>query len=222
MANAPVSVSWDGTNLNFTGPSGDLLFQVDGTYRQIPTVTGTAPTSVTVTPAQLNVVVARINSLRTYLADGMLQIGTLAISATAEKFKTTTTAIYTIGGAIYAKAATDELVFSAANTINTAGAATTAHWGVWLVEIGVDGNVHTKPGGGLADQDYATEALAIAALPSVTASHVQIGYITVQGLASTAWTATTSNLTAGAGAGNCTARTFYDLPAVKTLPAAIS
>ena len=222
MAQTPVTVTWDGTNLNFSGASGELLFQVDGTYRQIPTMAGTAPTTVTATPAQLNLAVATINGLRSYLADALLQIGTITVSATAEKFKTTTEALYTIAGLTYAKAATDDLVFSTANTINTAGAATTAHWGVWLVEIGVDGLVHTKPGGGLADQDYATEALAIAALPAATASHVQLGYITVQGLASTAWTCTTSNLTVGAGAGNCTARSFYDLPAAKTLPAAIA
>lgn len=222
MAQTPVTWTWDGTHLNAVGNDGALLFQADGAARELLTVGLTGQETLTVTPAQLNVAVARINSLRSYLADGMLQIGTITVDATAEKFKSTTVAIYTIGGAIYSKAATGELVFSAANTINTAGAATTAHWGVWLVEIGVDGNVHTKPGGGLADQDYATEALAIAALPAATASHIQLGYITVQGLASAAWTCTSSNLTVGAGAGNCTARTFYDLPAVKALPAAIA
>ncbi|MCR4339255.1 MAG: hypothetical protein NUW01_05125 [Gemmatimonadaceae bacterium] len=162
------------------------------------------------------------NDLRTYVSDQMLAIATITVSATAEKFKTTTTAIYRIAGTHYTKAATDNLVFSAANTINTAGAATTAHWGVWLVQIDSAGTVSTKPGGGLADQDYADEATAIAALPAVDASNIQLGYITVQGLASTAWTATTSNLTVGGGAGNCTARNFYDLPAAASLPAAVT
>jgi hypothetical protein len=165
-----------------------------------------------------------INGLRTWLADGLLQIGTLLISATAEKFKTTTTLIYTIAGLPYTKTATDDLVFSAANTINTAAAAGTNHWGAWIVEIGVDGSFHTKPAAftSAADMDYADEASAIAALPAATASHVQVGYITVQSLDTTDWVANTDNLTEGVGAGNCTSGNFYDLPGAKSLPAALA
>lgn len=166
---------------------------------------------------------AKVNGLRSYLADGMLAIGTLTVSGgDATKFKTTTIAAYTISGATYTKAATDSLVFTTAGTINVAGAATTAHWGAWLVQINAAGTISTKAvGGGTTDQDYATEALAIAALPAVDASNIQLGYITVQGLASTGWVAATGNLTVGGGAGNVTARSFYNLPAAKTLPAAL-
>lgn len=163
------------------------------------------------------------NAIRSYLADGMLTIATLTVSGgDATKFKTTSIAAYTIAGVTYTKAATDSLVFATAGTVNVAGAATTAHWGAWLVQIDAAGTVTTKAvGGGTTDQDYATEALAIAALPAVTAANIQLGYITVQGLASTSWVAITSNLTVGGGAGNVTARSFYNLPAVKTLPAAL-
>lgn len=163
------------------------------------------------------------NAIRDYLADGMLNHGTITVSAgDATKFKTTTIAAFTIAGVTYTKAATDALVFSTAGTINTAGAATTAHWGAWLVQIDAAGTISTKAvGGGTTDQDYATEALAIAALPAVDAGNIQLGYITVQGLASTEWVAATGNLTVGGGAGNVTARSFYNLPAVKTLPAAL-
>lgn len=163
-------------------------------------------------------VTSMINGLRTYLADGMLAIGTLTISAAAEKFKTTTSAIYTIAGLAYTKAATDNLVFSAADTINTGAAAGTL-WGIWLVQIDAAGAISTKPGA--ADMTYANEAAAIAALPAVDASNVQLGYITVQALEATDWVANTDNLTVGGGAGNCTARSFYDLPAAKSLPAAL-
>jgi hypothetical protein len=166
--------------------------------------------------------VAWLDQLRTYLADGMLQIGTLLIDAVPEKFKTTTTLIYTIAGLPYTKAATTALVFSAANgTINLAGAAGTGHWGVFLVQTNAAGTVTTKPGTYTSgtDQDYATEALAIAVLPSVTAANVQIGYITVQvktgGLS---WTPTVDDLTPGS---DVTAANFYNLPAAKTLPAAL-
>lgn len=165
------------------------------------------------------------NALRTYVSDGMLTIATLTVSGgDATKYKTTTTCAFRIGGIVYTKVATDTLAFTTADTINTAGAATTAHWGAWLNSIGVDGTPHTTHAtyASGTDQNYATEAAAIAALPAAAASHVAIGYITVQGLASTAWTATTSNLTVGGGAGNCTARNFYDLPTPATLPAAVA
>jgi len=165
------------------------------------------------------------NALRTFVADGMLAVATITVSGgDATKYKTTATCIYRIAGVYYSKAATDTLAMTTADTINLAGAATTAHWGAWLVSIGVDGTPHTTHATYTSgtDQDYATEAAAIAALPAPAASHTQIGYFTVQGLASVAWTATTSNFTVGGGAGNCTARTFYDLPTPATLPAAVT
>ncbi len=144
------------------------------------------------------------NSIRTYLADGLLVIGTLAIDAVPEKFKTTgATMVFTIAGLTYTKAATTALVFSGTSTINTAAAATTAHWGAFLVQISAAGTVTTKHGAYTSgtDQDYATEALAIAALP-----------------ASTHWIEATDDLTP---ASDCTTAHFYDLPGAKTLPAAL-
>lgn len=156
-----------------------------------------------------------LNAIRTYLADGMLQVGTLLIDAVPEKFKTTTTTIYTIAGLPYTKAATTALVFSSAYTINV-GAAAGSFWGAFLVQVNAAGTVSTKTVG--ADQAYASEALAIAALPAVTAANVQVGYITVEANADSAWTATTDDLTP---ASDCQAANFYNLPAAKTLPAAL-
>lgn len=170
----------------------------------------------TLTAAQANLLVSTINSLRSYVADGMLQIGTLAISAVPEKFKTTTEAIFRIGGLPYTKAATDNLVFSAADTINT-GSAAGDYWGIWLVQINAAGTVSTKSPA--ADQVYASEAAAIAALPTADANNIQIGYITVEANNGTDWVANTDDLTA---ASDCQAANFYDLPAPATLPAAIA
>jgi hypothetical protein len=160
-----------------------------------------------------------LNDIRTYVADGMLAIATITVSAgDATDFKTTTTAIYRIAGTHYTKAATDTLSFSAADTINTAAGAGTL-WGIWLVQINAAGTVSTKPGA--VDMTYANEAAAIAALPAVDADNIQLGYITVQALEATDWVANTDNLTVGGGAGNVTARSFYDLPTPATLPAAL-
>lgn len=143
-------------------------------------------------------------SVTATLADGVLVDGDLAISATAEKFKTTATAYYRISGVQYSKAATDNLVFSAAHTINTAGAAGT-YWGAFLVQINAAGTVSTKVVS--ADQVYATEALAIAALPAADAGNVALGYITVNSSEATAWTANTDDLTDGS---DCVEANFAD------------
>lgn len=144
------------------------------------------------------------------LPNGLVTVGTLAKDAVAEKFKTTTTAVYRIGGIQYSKAATTALVFSAADTINTAAGAG-QFWGIWLVQINAAGAVSTKSPA--ADQTYANEAAAIAALPAADAGNVALGYITVQSKEATSWTATTDDLTA---ASDCAAANFVDADVLGT------
>lgn len=163
---------------------------------------------------QHNALIDDLEAVSAALRDGLLLDGTLTISATAEKFKTTSTAVYTIAGVTYTKAATDNLVFSAADTINT-GAALGDFWGVWLVQINAAGTVSTKSPS--ADQVYASEAAAIAALPSPDSGKVGLGYITVEALTDADWVATTDDLTA---ASDAQAANFYDI-AVKTIPLAV-
>jgi hypothetical protein len=136
--------------------------------------------------------------------NGITVAGTLAISVTAEKFKTTSQLTFYIAEEVYTKAATDLLVFSAADTINT-GTAAGSFWGVWLVQINASGTVSTVSPS--SDQVYATEAAAINALPVPEGDNVPIGYITVQSNAGVAWTANTDDLTA---ASDCLLSYFYD------------
>lgn len=159
-----------------------------------------------------------LNGIRSYIADGLLAISTLLVTgAGSATFKTTTTAIFRIAGLYYTKAAAAALTFSAADTINV-GVAGGSFWGAWLVEIGIDGTIHTKPAGGLADQVYAQEALAVAALPAVTAAHVQLGYVTIQSAAGAVFLANTTHLEVA----DVAAVTFYDLPAPASLPAVLT
>ena len=156
-----------------------------------------------------------VTGIRTFLADGLLQISTLAISGTAaEKFKTTTASFFTILGIQYTKAATDNLTFTAAQTINTA-AGVGDFWGIWLVQINAAGTVSTKAPS--ADQVYTTEALALAALPVIDASNVSLGYITINANVDSSWTANTDDMT---DASDCLTATFTDT-AIKALPAAV-
>ena len=132
--------------------------------------------------------------------------GTLAISgAAAETFKTTTTSIVVIDGVEYSKVATDGLLFSDDYTINV-GTALGDYWGAFLVQQGDDGAITTKAVA--ADQVYATEAAAIAALPAADAGTRAIGDITVEANTDSAWTANTDDLTA---ASDCQDANFYDV-----------
>lgn len=138
------------------------------------------------------------NALVTFLGDALRVSGALARSATAEKFKTTATAYYTVGGATFTKAATDNLTFSLAHVV------TALKWGAILVQINAAGTVSTKVVS--ATQAYNTSALAIAALPAADAGNAVLGYITINA-DSGDWTANTDDMTNGS---DLTAATFVN------------
>ncbi len=149
-------------------------------------------------------------------ADGLYQEGLLAISAVAEEFKTTQTLIWKVSTVEFQKVATDNLVFAAADTINTAAGAGT-FWGIWLIQITDAGVITTKSPS--ADQVYANEAAAIAALPAVDGGNTSVGYITVEANDTASWTANTDDLTP---ASDCVSANFVDTAEVvrtwNTLP----
>jgi hypothetical protein len=96
------------------------------------------------------------------------------------------------------------LTFTSNDTINT-GAAAGQYWGVWRVEVDRNGTFYTNSPA--ADQVYASEAAAIAALPTVTSGRASVGYITVQSKTDVDWVANTDDLTA---ASDCADVNFYD------------
>ena len=151
---------------------------------------------------RLAAIIGAVNAL---IADRLLAVATIVISAAAaEKFKTTTTSYFSIGGVIYSKAATDNLVFSAAYTVNNAQTAGT-FWGAFLIQIDKAGAVSTKAVA--SDQAYTSEALAINNLPAPDASKVKLGYITVNSKTGARWTANTDDLT---DTSDVTEANFYD------------
>lgn len=160
------------------------------------------------------VTTTKYNLLRNYLADGLLIHGTMTTTASdSVKFKTTTTAVYTLSGVTYTKAATDNLVFTAAHTVNTAAGAG-QFYGIILVQINPAGVVSTKVPS--ADQTYASDTLAIAALPAVDTGNDALGYILIYTKEARAWTANTSDLFGV----DCATVTFTNTQ-VKALPAAL-
>jgi hypothetical protein len=148
--------------------------------------------------------------------DGIITPTVLDPGSTTHQIESTAFT-YRIDGMPYAKAAvTAGTAFSAANTINT-GAAAGIYWGVWLVQINAAGTISTKPGGGLADQVYTSEALAIAALPAADAGNVAMGYLTIACTTDVDWVAQTDDIVSGS---DNTSVTFY--PAAATVPSALT
>ncbi|MCP4595076.1 hypothetical protein, partial [Neptuniibacter sp.] len=134
--------------------------------------------------------------------DHILNATTLSTGTTPEEIASTAFDCR-INGVAYTVAAADS-TFTAADTINT-GAAAGSFWGVWLIQVNSAGTISTSSPS--ADQVYTTEALAIAALPSVTADNVSIGYVAVQSNSGASWTANTDDLTAGS---DCLDLNYYN------------
>lgn len=153
-------------------------------------------------------------------ADGLIVPGLLAIDAVPEKFKLiTTTVIYLSSSVAKSKAPATTIAFSAAYTINNAGAAG-LFYGAFLVQVDAAGAVTTKTAGGANDQAYATSAAAIAALPVADATKVALGYIVVKTKTTAVkWTATVDDMTDGS---DCTTTTFTNYAARTPLSAALT
>lgn len=138
---------------------------------------------------------------------------TFAVSATAERFKTTV-AITGYNGTVFVKkAATDNLTFTAAHVI------TAAKFGIILIELDDDGTVDTRVPA--STQAYNSAALALAQLAalktaSLAAGSIPIGYIEIENNTGD-WTANTDDLT---DASDVTTAAFTNFSDVKVLTGA--
>ena len=146
-------------------------------------------------------------------ADGIINATALGVGSNPKQIASTAFQ-YRIDGVPYHKDAVVGTAFSAADTINT-GAAAGFFWGIWAVQIDAAGTVTTKSPA--ADQVYASEALAIAALPVADAGNVVIGYVTVKTKENVDWVAQTDDLT---DASDCTEANFYNT--ASSIPAAVA
>jgi len=136
------------------------------------------------------------NRVKSLEDSAILQHGTVEITADTAKFKTTTPIYLRSRGIQFGPHnAEDNLEFSAVHTVNTA-AGEPLVWGAILLQIDEAGAKTTKigPTTQTADQAFATEAEALAALPAPDAGKLAYGAITVQSKASTEWVANTSDL----------------------------
>jgi hypothetical protein len=125
------------------------------------------------------------------------------LSTTAAGVTMTYTAFqYTINGIDYYSAGATNKAFTATNHDVTTG----SKWGSFKVSIATNGTVTLTMS---ASPDYASEALAIAAVPATPAGECSMGYLTVQSTSGAKWDATTDALFGGTGGTPAAATNFY-------------
>jgi vacuolar-type H+-ATPase subunit F/Vma7 len=146
--------------------------------------------------AVINELQAAYVAQQAILVNGLVSHGTILISGTAEKFKTTTPTCIRISGVPYVKPATDALVFSAAHIV------TALKYGVILIQQNAAGTISSKVPS--STQAYDSAPLALAALPTADSGNVALGYITISAGAAN-WDANTDDMT---DASDLTAATF--------------
>jgi hypothetical protein len=125
-----------------------------------------------------------------------LSIGTTPTSVATDAFS------YIIDGSSYSKAAVP------AGTALPAGTIPTNTWGVYRVTVNAGGTIAVTAGAANYTTGYATEALAIAAVPSVANTLWNVGYFTVLTAVGNPFIANTSALEGGIG-GNPSSDTNY-------------
>lgn len=104
-------------------------------------------------------------------------------------------------------------VLVAAQTAQALGALGTipaSTWGLISVERVAAGTTTFVSAAANYTTGYATEALAIAAMPAITANKAQVGYFTVLASAST-WVAGTDALAGGTGGNPATTTNYYNI-----------
>lgn len=109
---------------------------------------------------------------------------------------------YSIAGVRATKAAV-----TAGTAIGALGTTAADQWAVFGIEVATGGTISFTAGAGNV-AGYATEALAIAAVPKVITGKARLGYFTVKTMAATAWIAGTDAL-AGGTTGNEASQTNY-------------
>ena len=116
-----------------------------------------------------------------------------------------------IGGFHYAPGGNAVSISKVAVTAGTTIGAQTVPintWALYLLSISAAGSITVTPAAANATTGYASEALAIAAMPVMPAGNARMGYITVLTKSGTTWIAGTDAL-AGGSSGNVATTTNY-------------
>lgn len=177
-----------------------------------PGVSKTRPTT-TLNSDERQAVVS-LNAVLSKLSGVLAALGGADVAVTTGALARGTTVTLATGAQTIAINAVSAVV--AAQTAEAFGALGTIPantWGVIGVERVLAGTTTFTSGANNYTTGYATEALAIAALPAQTADRVRVGYITVLASAS-GWVAGTDALAGGTGGNPATTTNYYNTDGV--------
>lgn len=205
----------DETNItnNFSNEEGNAFFHL--LHRSIYIYSGTITDVTNGLKLLLNTYPVVITDLASTIEMDQGQVDTeLAIGSTDTKVSSTAFQ-YEINKIGYYKAAV------AAGTALAAGTIPASTWGLYLFSIDSAGAITCTPAAANFTTGYATEALAIAALPTTPTGEASMGYITVLASAST-FVGGTDALEDGTGGNPATTTNYYptetEVPAIHGVP----
>jgi hypothetical protein len=135
-----------------------------------------------------------------FTSDGVLKASVPSIGTTVTL--ALSQGVITIAGVPVSVAAQTAQAFGALGTIPA------STWGIIAIDRVAAGTTTFASGAANYTTGYATEALAIAAVPAKTAAKARVGYVTVLASAST-WIAGTDALAGGTGGNPATTTNYY-------------
>jgi hypothetical protein len=135
-----------------------------------------------------------------FTSDGVLKASVPSIGTTVTL--ALSQGVITIAGVPVSVAAQTAQAFGALGTIPA------STWGIIAIDRVAAGTTTFVSGAANYTTGYATEALAIAAVPAKTAAKARVGYVTVLASAST-WVAGTDALAGGTGGNPATTTNYY-------------
>lgn len=155
----------------------------------------------------LNAVLGKLSGVLAALGGADVPVTTGALGRGTTVTLATGAQVIAINAVSAAVAAQTAQAFGALGTIPA------SKWGVIGVERVLAGTTTFTSGANNYTTGYATESLAIAALPAQTADRVRVGYITVLASAS-GWVAGTDALAGGTGGNPATTTNYYNTDGV--------
>lgn len=152
---------------------------------------------------QYGLLLAEIDEMRTrQTGTGMISAAGLVIGSTDDRIGSVAFGFH-INGVAEAKAAV------AAGTVIPAETVTADKWALYRNSIAAGGVITVTPAAGNV-AGYATEVLAIAAIPATPANEADMGHFTVLTASGLAWVADTDALEGGAAGNPATTTNYYD------------
>ncbi len=152
---------------------------------------------------QHGLILAEIDEMRTRMSGtGLISAPGLVIGSTDDRIANVAF-YYHVSGVAYVGAAV------AAGTVIPAETVTADKWALYRLSDSIADSITVTPAAGNV-AGYATEALAIAAIPATPAGEVDMGYFTVLTASGLAWVADTDALEGGAAGNPASETNYYD------------